>query len=158
FRGVKASTIGRRLAAIRYAHKLAGAPAPTDVEAARAVMRGIRRTIGTAKTPKAPATNDRLIAMVASQKMESRRTKWVVESQARDGANVASVAVLRDKALLLLGFAGAFRRSELVALDVADMEETVEGLRVTIRGGKTDQERTGATVAVVRGSVACPVE
>jgi site-specific recombinase XerD len=157
-RGVKASTIGRRLAAIRYAHRLAGLPSPTDVEAVRAVIRGIRRTIGTAKTPKAPATNDLLLAMVASQKMESRRTKWVVESQARDGANGVSVAVLRDKALLLLGFAGAFRRSELVALDVADIEETAEGIRVTIRGGKTDQERAGATVAVMRGSVACPVE
>jgi hypothetical protein len=52
----------------------------------RAVIRGIRRTIGTAKTPKVPVTNDLLLAMVASQKMESRRTKWVVESQAREGA------------------------------------------------------------------------
>jgi site-specific recombinase XerD len=157
-RGVKASTIGRRLAAIRYAHRLAGLSSPTEIEAVRAVMRGIRRTIGTAKAPKAPATNDRLLAMVASQKMESRRTKWVVESQVRDGANGVSMAALRDKALLLLGFAGAFRRSELVAFDVADIEETAEGFRVTIRGGKTDQERAGATVAVVRGSVACPVE
>jgi integrase len=59
--------------------------------------------------------------------------------------------------LLLLGFAGAFRRSELVALDVADVEEMSEGLRVNIRGGKTDQERAGTTIAIVRGSVACPV-
>jgi site-specific recombinase XerD len=157
-RGVKASTIGRRLAAIRYAHRLAGLASPADVETVRAVIRGIRRTIGTAKTPKAPATNDRLLAMIAAQKPDSRKSKWVVESQAKDGANGASVVVLRDKALLLLGFAGAFRRSELVALDVADITETAEGLRITIRGGKTDQERTGATVPIVRGSVACPVE
>jgi site-specific recombinase XerD len=157
-RGVKASTIGRRLAAIRYAHRLAGLPSPTEVEAVRAVIRGIRRTIGTATTPKAPATNDRLLVMLASQKMESHRGKWVVESQGRRGANGASLASLRDKALLLLGFAGAFRRSELVALDVADIEESAEGIRVTIRGGKTDQERTGSIVAIVRGSVACPVE
>ena len=47
---------------------------------------------------------------------------------------------LRDRALLLLGFAGAFRRSELVALDVADIAETETGLLVTIRRSKTDQE------------------
>jgi hypothetical protein len=85
-RGIKASSIGRRVAAIRYAHKLAGMPSPTEVEAGRAVIRGIRRTIGTAKTPKTPATNDRLLAMVAAQKPDSGKGKWVVESQARDGA------------------------------------------------------------------------
>jgi integrase len=45
-----------------------------------------------------------------------------------------------DRALLLLGFAGAFRRSELVALDVADIQEDEGGLRVLIRRSKTDQE------------------
>jgi len=47
------------------------------------------------------------------------------------------------RALLLIGFAGAFRRSELVALDVEDVEEVPEGLRVTIRRSKTDQEGRG---------------
>jgi integrase len=67
------------------------------------------------------------------------------------------LADLRDRALLLLGFAGAFRRSELVALDVEDIEQTTEGLRVTVRRGKTDQEGQGAVIAIVRGSTACPV-
>jgi integrase len=65
---------------------------------------------------------------------------------------------VRDRALLLLGFAGAFRRSELVGLDCEDLEETAEGLKITILRSKTDQEREGATIAVIRGSVACPVE
>lgn len=65
---------------------------------------------------------------------------------------------IRDRALLLLGFAGAFRRSELVALDCEDMEENETGLKITIRHSKTDQEGKGATIAVVRGSIACPVE
>jgi len=65
---------------------------------------------------------------------------------------------LRDQALLLLGFAGAFRRSELVALDVADLEETEEGMRVSIRRSKTDQEGKGEVIAIVRGSVNCPVK
>jgi integrase len=64
---------------------------------------------------------------------------------------------LRDRALLLLGFAGAFRRSELVALDCADIEETEAGIKVTIRRSKTDQEGEGATIAIVRGMVACPI-
>jgi hypothetical protein len=65
---------------------------------------------------------------------------------------------LRDRALLLLGVGGAFRRSELVALDVADLEETDDGLRVTIRRSKTDQEGIGTTIAVVRGGASCPVK
>jgi site-specific recombinase XerD len=68
-----------------------------------------------------------------------------------------TVTTLRDRALLLLGFAGAFRRSELVALNVADVEEVPEGLRVTIHRSKTDQEGAGKTIAIVRGEVACPV-
>jgi integrase len=53
---------------------------------------------------------------------------------------------------------GAFRRSELVALDVADLEETEDGLRVTIRRSKTDQEGQGVTIAIVRGGACCPVK
>jgi len=63
----------------------------------------------------------------------------------------------RDRALVLLGFAGAFRRSELVALNVCDIEESDEGLRIRISRSKTDQEGQGVTIAVVTGSVACPV-
>jgi site-specific recombinase XerC len=59
-------------------------------------------------------------------------------------ADFAEFTRLRDRALLLVGFAGAFRRSELVALDVADIEETQTGLLVTIRRGKTDQEAQGS--------------
>jgi hypothetical protein len=58
----------------------------------------------------------------------------------------------------LLGFAGAFRRSELVALDVADLQETDDGFRVLIRRSKTDQEGHGETIAIVRGHHACPVK
>jgi site-specific recombinase XerC len=64
---------------------------------------------------------------------------------------------VRDRALLLLGFAGAFRRSELVALDYEDVEEIDAGVKVTIRRAKTDQEGAGAKIAIVRGSLACPV-
>jgi site-specific recombinase XerD len=101
--GVKPSTIGRRAAAIRYAHKLASLATPTDAEAVKATLRGIRRTFTGAKVKKAPAVAAKVKGMVAT---------------APDG-----ITGLRDRALLLVGFAGAFRRSELVALDVADIEE-----------------------------------
>jgi integrase len=66
---------------------------------------------------------------------------------------------VRDRALLVIGFAGAFRRSELVALDVGDMAETADGLVVTIRRSKTDQEGEGASVGLPYGSdpATCPV-
>src|SRR5262249_6121238 len=53
---------------------------------------------------------------------------------------------------------GAFRRSELVSLDIADLEFCDGGLQVTIRESKTDQEGQGATIAIVPGSTACPVK
>jgi len=64
---------------------------------------------------------------------------------------------LRDRGLLLLGFAGALRRSELVALDVSDLEETTEGMLVRIRRSKTDQEGVGDFVSVPHGSRLRPV-
>jgi integrase len=70
----------------------------------------------------------------------------------------AHVAGVTARGLLLLGFGGAFRRSELVALNVADLEETEDGLRVTIRRSKTDQEGQGVTIAIVRGGACCPVK
>jgi integrase len=64
---------------------------------------------------------------------------------------------LRDRALLLLGFAGALRRSELVALDVSDLEETPEGMFVHVRHSKTDQEGVGDFVSIPHGSRLRPV-
>ena len=63
--GRKASTIGRRAVSIGYHHKLAGHEPPTDQEGVKVVLRGIRRTIGTARTGKAPATHDILGQMLA---------------------------------------------------------------------------------------------
>jgi integrase len=67
---------------------------------------------------------------------------------------------LRDRALLLLGFAGAFRRSELVALDTEHLTDRAEGLEVLIASSKTDQEGAGQVVAVPRvaDSPYCPVQ
>jgi len=68
-------------------------------------------------------------------------------------------AGIRDRALLLIGFAAALRRSELVGLDAPDVEETRDGLVVTVRRSKTDQEEAGRKVGVPYGSnlATCPV-
>ncbi|KQO49977.1 integrase [Methylobacterium sp. Leaf85] len=135
--GRATSTIGRRLAAIRYAHKLAGVADPTEDEAVHAVMKGIRRRAGMVVTPKAAATVDVLTAMLMHVP--------------------PGLGGKRDKALLALGFAGAFRRSELVALDVADLREDAEGLRVMVRRSKTDQEGKGVEKAIPHGRFIRPV-
>jgi site-specific recombinase XerD len=136
--GRRASTIGRRAAAIGYRHKQAGYEPPTNQEGVRAVLRGIRRTIGSAKVGKAPATADLLMQMVA--------------------LCPDNMIGKRDRALLCLGFAGAFRRSELCALEVADLTEVPDGLRVLIRRSKGDQEGAGQEVAIPRGYKLRPVE
>jgi integrase len=65
----------------------------------------------------------------------------------------------RDRAILLAGFAGAFRRGELVGLDVGDLEFTAEGVIITIKKSKTDQEGQGRRLAICRGTngMTCPV-
>jgi integrase len=59
---------------------------------------------------------------------------------------------------LLLGFAGAMRRSELVGLNVNDLKDTKAGLRLYIRTSKTDQDRLGQIVAIAPGKIVCPVK
>jgi len=131
--GLKASTISRRCAAIRNAHRLAGMPPPTAAEPVKLVLKGIKRRIGVGPERKAPATARAITRMVK-------------------GANV------RDRAILLLGFAAALRRSEIAALQVGDLEFTSSGLIVHIRKSKTDQEGEGHQVAVPHGSKLRPVE
>lgn len=135
----KLATIERRLVSISKAHRLASAPNPAKTEHIHLVMSGIRRALGRAQTQKAPATLEPLRAMLDTL-----------------GAGPAGV---RDRALLLLGFAGAFRRSELVALDLADLKLTPAGIVVTLRRSKTDQEGQGRSIGIPLGRnvATCPV-
>jgi len=135
----KVSTVGRRLTAIAKAHRAAGHDTPTKSEVIHLTMRGIRRTHGVAPTQKAPAVLADLRAMLA-----------VLPN------NLLGV---RDRALLLLGFAGAFRRSELVSLDVTDLHFGERGLTVTLRRSKADQEGEGTVKGIPFGrhGLTCPV-
>ena len=136
-RGLSASSIGQRAAAIAHRHQKAGHDTPTTNPVVRDALRGIRRTIGAAPRRKSAATADRIRAML--------------------DACPDTVIGIRDRALLAFGFAGAFRRSELVALQVADLEEVADGYRVTIRRSKTDQTGEGAEIVVPRGLKIRPV-
>ena len=133
------ATIEKYLAAIGEAHRLAKQEIPTRAVEVRAVMKGIRRTHGTAQRGKAPLL--------------------VTHLRRISGRLPASLIGTRDRALLLLGFAGALRRSELVGLDVEDLDFQDEGLALTLRRSKTDQTGQGRLVGVPYGSHpgTCPV-
>ena len=137
--GYKAATIATRLVMLSQAHKAANLPSPTTASLVRRTHAGIRRTIGTAQQGKAPAVSGDLKRMLS--KLPSTRVG------------------MRDRALLLLGFAGGFRRSELVALDFDDLEFSSAGLAVTLRRAKNDQEGEGRRIGIPYGSseTTCPV-
>jgi integrase len=137
--GKKASTINRRAAAIRFAHRVAGLDSPTSSALVEATTAGIRRSIGTAQQGKAPAVTEEIRRMLATL------------PEGRKG--------VRDRALLLVGFAGAFRRSELVGLDREDVTFCPEGMVLTLRRSKTDQEGAGQRKGIPHGQAAdtCPV-
>jgi integrase len=132
-------SIQRRLNAIAAAHKAVGLESPTASAVVIATLQGIRRTLGTAPDQKTAALTDDIRAMIA----------------ATDDGLIG----LRDRALVLLGFAGAFRRSELVALDLVDLVFSRDGLTVNLRRRKTDQEGAGRKVGIPYGAnpETCPV-
>jgi site-specific recombinase XerD len=125
----KVATIRRRLSGIAQAHRERGLESPTTHEIVSRVLRGIVRTKGAAPARKSAVTLDVLRAMLLCIEGED-------------------VAALRDRAIVLLGFAAALRRSEIAALDVADLRFDERGLLVAIRRSKTDQEAEGQIVAV----------
>lgn len=140
----RVSTIERQLAAISTAHRMAGLPSPVN-DGVRAVLRGIRNEHGSPPYKKAAAVAETLRRMVP-------------RPQNGDASWQHDIAV-RDAAVLLVGFGGAFRRSELADLKVGDVVFEPEGLVITLRRSKTDQSGTGRVVRVARGSDPsfCPV-
>ena len=131
------ATLSRRLVSIGKAHTSQGIPSPTSSELVKATLRGIRHIHGSAQRQVTAAVKDDVFAMVAGL----------------DG-----IKGVRDRALLLIGFAGAFRRSELTSLTVNDIEQAQQGLIVQLRFSKTDQDGRGRKIAIpyARG-VVCPV-
>ncbi len=131
------ATLTRRISSIAVAHRMAGYSFDSRHPAIADVMRGIRRARGSAPR--------------AAEALTVARLRQVLEEF---GDRLADH---RDRALMLVGTAAALRRSELVALDVADVAVLPEGLRITIRRSKTDQEGEGAVLAIGRTRRAtCP--
>jgi site-specific recombinase XerD len=127
---LKPSSLRRRLAAIGKMHGVKSLPNPCSTEAVKTAMKGVEATFGIRVEAKAPATFDAIEAMVATF---GDRT----DLEAR-----------RARAILLVGYAGAFRRSELCALEARDLRWSQEGVVVTVRRSKTDQRGAGLDKAI----------
>jgi integrase len=136
---LKANTVERRLTAISQAHQMAGLPNPVEDKLVRTVMAGIRRVKGTAQQGKEPLSPEILRKMFEGVPEDLRS--------------------FRDRAMLLIGFAAALRRSELVALRFEDLRFTGEGLILTIPRSKADQDGEGQAIGIPYGSYleSCPV-
>ena len=131
------SSLSKHLVSIKQAHTALGYQSPTDSELVKATMKGIKRLHGAKQRQVSPILKSNLFEMVEG---------------------LIGKKGLRDKALLLIGFAGAFRRSELVGLDYEDLEFVEQGLIVHLNRSKTDQEGKGRKVGIpyARGTL-CPV-
>jgi integrase len=142
FAGILAvSTLQHRLIAIHRAHTDIHLVSPITDSLVKRTMQGIRRTVGTKQRQVTALVKDDLLQLMVH-----------VERQ-------GPMKAARDKALLLVGFSGAFRRSELVALRYEDMTSFESGVELLIWRSKTDQEGAGRTVFIphARGSC-CPVK
>ena len=137
---LKVSTVKRRVVAIAQQHKLHGLLSPTADPIIREVLKGIERTHGIAPHKKTALTVD-LLKDILHRLDDSLRGR-------------------RDRALLLLTFAGGFRRSEVAALDVADVRFEKRGAIVTLRRSKTDQLGAGREIAIpqLHTEAFCPVQ
>ena len=135
------ATVCRRVAAVAARHRAQGLADPTKAREVVEVMCGLRRSVERGGRGKDALTVAELVRMVrAVRKLDSPFAE-------------------RDAALLLVGFAGGFRRSELVSLELRDVRLERRGALVMLRRGKTDQEGRGRLVAIPRaGRVSrCPV-
>ena len=132
---LKPSTLSRRLVAIKAAHVLNGFKLDTRHPAIRETLTGIKRKYGVARNERAPLCTDELRLAVAAEPSQ------------------------RNRAIMLLGFAAALRRSEIVALDVDDLTFTDDGVVVFLAKRKNDQEGEGSKIGVPFGSdpITCPV-
>ena len=136
--GRAVSTIESHLQAISWFHRVSGFESPTKSQIVRTNKQGLMRgrvqdNRPTTATSKAPATVDVLRAMVGH-------------------CDTTTINGVRDKALLLVGFSAALRRSELVALQVDDVSVTGQGADIKIRSSKTDQHGKGELITIRQGN------
>lgn len=128
------ATLSRRVVSISRAHTASGISSPTNSDLVKTTLRGIKRTVGIKQRQVEPVLKNNLLEMVKG---------------------LHGAKGIRDKAILLIGFAGGFRRSELVGLQFPDVEFVEQGLVIHLSKSKTDQEGIGRKIAIpfARGSV-----
>ena len=142
------SSLERKLSAISQAHKAADyeSPALTTDEPLHSVWAGIVRSKGRAKDKVAPALTEDIRLMVNHLPRTNED-------------ETLTLSASRDRAILLIGFSGALRRSEIVALTTDNVSFSADGLRLVVRSSKSDQEGRGLTKGIRYGSdpTTCPV-
>jgi len=122
-RGAKMSTLRRRLVSISMMHKLKGHYLDTKHPVIIENLMGIKRTKGSVQRGKKPLLINQLKAIIN-----------VINEEKID-----EIKKIRDKTIILVGFGGGFRRSELISIDHEDLEFVPEGVKITIKRSKTDQ-------------------
>lgn len=139
FQPLKPSSIERKLSAISKAHQYAGHRFDRKNVILTETLNGIKREKGVAQERKNPILSDDIKAMSQS---------------------LSGISGVRDKAIILIGFTGAFRRSEIVSLQLSDLTEVKGGFDVTLRFSKTDQMGEGKIKAIPYGDnpETCPVK
>ncbi len=138
----KFSTLKRRIASISVIHKLKGHYLDTKHPIIMENLHGIKRTIGSRQRAKKPILINDLKSIIKAIDEEK------IDSNNLDENNIKDQFKLRDKALILVGFAGGFRRSELVNIDYMDVEFVTEGVKILVKRSKTDQSGEGIIKAI----------
>jgi len=136
---LKPATLSRHIATIAVVHRSMGLTSPTSSELVRSVIKGIRRVKGVSQKAAKALVKEDLFAVL--------------------DAMGDTIKDARDRSLLLVGFAGGFRRSELVGLNVEDLAFVRQGMIITLRHSKTDQEGQGRKIGIPYGRTKhCPVK
>ena len=142
-KNVKFSTIKRRLVSIGVIHRMKGQYLDTKHPIVVENLMGIKRRKGTIQKGKKPILINNLKKLI----------------DVIDEEKIEDINKLRDKSILLIGFAGGFRRNEIVSLDKEDLEFVFEGLKITVKRSKTDQFGEGLTKGIpyFENIAYCPV-
>jgi site-specific recombinase XerD len=142
-KGAKLSTIKRRLVSIGVVHKIKGHYLDTKHPIIIENLMGIKRRKGTVQKGKKPILINDLVKLI----------------DVIDKAEIVDIKKLRDKSILLIGFAGGFRRNEIVSLDFEDLDFVIEGLKITVKRSKTDQYGEGLIKGLpyFENKMYCPV-
>ena len=139
----KYSTLKRRIASISVIHKMKGHYLDTKHPIIMENLHGIKRTLGSRQKSKKPILiNDLKLIINVIDEINIKATSGLEE------VKIKSLDIKRDKALILLGFAGGFRRSELVNIGHEDLEFVQEGIKIFIKRSKTDQSGEGTIKAI----------